>query len=521
MPRFRFLGPLEVQIRDQWRDISTPKWRSLLAVLLANVGQVISADALVGEVWGYQDPPDLAVNLISIYALRLRQLMGDADGSLLAVRPAGYQLRIGPADTDAQVFQALVRDSQRTLAASDPRSAARLAREALALWRGRPFADVPASPLLERETATLTEQRIYVTELRVTAELACRELRTAETVDELRLLLTAHPFREGLWVLLMQSLAYAGRHAEALEAYGQAKAIISDQFGTGPGPELRNFYGKLLAADSAAARGILSCPGTALPEPLPSTADDPARDRRINGPTRRPRPTPEPRNVASPEDFGRELTAARACAGLTAAEVARTAGITGGQMKAYLAGLDRPLRTAAGMRTLRAVLAACGITTAEDILAWTDALIRAWPETGPSPLAARSRIGTGGSGQAAPVPDAPGFGLCPDPLAARTEEEFVTALADYRVWAGKPSFREMQQACGGRFSAATMCTALRNRSKLPSQQLVCAIVQACGGTPGHLENFVTAWRRLQPRQRDGRPASPPGRRTLYSIPDTA
>jgi DNA-binding SARP family transcriptional activator len=514
MPGFRVLGPFEVQIRDQWRRIDTPQWRSLLAVLVANADRIMSADDLAGEVWGYRDRPDLAINLISIYALRLRQLLGDADGSLLVSYPPGYRLRIEPIATDAQVFQTLVHDSRQSLAGGDLRGAARQARQALALWRGHPFADVSASPLLDREAATLTSQRIYAIELRVTAELGCRELQPAETVDELRLLLSGDPLREGLWVLLMQALAYAGRHEEALEAYEQARAVISTQAGTGPGTELCNFYGKLLAADSAALRGTLSCPRTPVPEPVPRKAGgaDPIPQR--------PRGVPEPGRIASPEDFGRELTAAQTRARLTVPEVACTAEITITQMDAYLAGCDLPPRTAAGMRTLRAVLGACGITAADDTLDWIEALFRAWPEADLSRPGAPSRMGIAGSAQPAPVPDAPGFSLCPDPLAARDAEQFVKALAAYRVWAGKPSFREMQRACGGLYSSAAMCTALGSK-KLPTQQMVRVVVQGCGGTADHLENFVTAWRRLQGSQHDGRPANRPTGRTLYPVPDTA
>jgi hypothetical protein len=78
--------------------------------------------------------------------------MGDADGSLLRTRAPGYQLRLGEADSDLQVFEALVQDGRRALAASDAQGAAGLLAEALALWRGSPLADVPPTPLVEAET---------------------------------------------------------------------------------------------------------------------------------------------------------------------------------------------------------------------------------------------------------------------------------------------------------------------------------------------------------------------------------
>src|SRR5579863_3564701 len=123
MMRFRLLGPLEVRAGEDWKEIGAPKWRSLLAVLLIKAGQVVPVDVLISELW--QDAaPDTAANLVSIYVLRLRRLMDDTDGSLLRTRAPGYQLRLGEADSDAQVFEALVRDGRRALATGDAEGAA-------------------------------------------------------------------------------------------------------------------------------------------------------------------------------------------------------------------------------------------------------------------------------------------------------------------------------------------------------------------------------------------------------------
>ena len=79
------------------------------------------------------------------------------DSSLLVTRAPGYQLRVGPADTDALVFEAMVRDGRRAFAAGDPEGAASQLTEALMLWHGRPLADVPPTPLVEAEAERLAE----------------------------------------------------------------------------------------------------------------------------------------------------------------------------------------------------------------------------------------------------------------------------------------------------------------------------------------------------------------------------
>jgi DNA-binding SARP family transcriptional activator/tetratricopeptide (TPR) repeat protein len=268
MMRFRLLGPVEVRAGEDWRGIGAPKWRSVLAALLIHPGQIVSADTLIGELWR-DEPPARAANLVSIYVLRLRRLMDDPDGHLLVTRAPGYLLRVAGDDTDALLFEAMVRDGRRAFAAGDPEGAARRLTEALGLWYGRPLADVPPTPLVEAEAERLSELRLGADELRITAELALGGHDQA--VAGLRRLLADHPLREGLWLLLMRALDGAGRHAEALEAYGQARDAISGQLGVDPGAELRQLHADLLAKDTAPAgvitAGVLNPPAEPAPEP--------------------------------------------------------------------------------------------------------------------------------------------------------------------------------------------------------------------------------------------------------------
>jgi DNA-binding SARP family transcriptional activator len=241
------LGPLEVRTERGWSGINAAKWRSLLAVLLLNPGQVVSTDRLIMELWG-DKPPAKAGNLVSIYVHRLRRLIGDADGRMLVTRAPGYQILLGPEDLDTQRFAALTAAGANELSTGEARHAAELLSEALALWRGRALADVAPSALVNAEADRLEESRLDAQLLRIEADLRCG--RHAQVVVELQRLIIDHQLREGLWVLLIRALRGAGRHAEALEVYAQARTVIADELGVDPGAELQHLYQQMLAADT-------------------------------------------------------------------------------------------------------------------------------------------------------------------------------------------------------------------------------------------------------------------------------
>jgi DNA-binding SARP family transcriptional activator len=300
MMRFRLLGPLEVWAGEDWQGIGAPKWRSVLAALLVNAGQIVPADVLINEVWG-ETPPAKAGNLISIYVLRLRRLLGDTDSTLLVTRAPGYLLRLAPGDTDVQVFESLVREGGRAYAAGDPERAAAQLAEALALWRGSPLADVPATALVDTEARRLADLRLDAAELRIKAELACGS--HAQVIPELRRLLADHSLRENLWLLLMQALDGAGRHAEALDVYGQARSVIAEELGVDPGAELRQFYARLLAEDEERASGTGDAPGSISAGAMPPSSGPP-RPSPAPAEAERPRSVPVPAQLpADVADF--------------------------------------------------------------------------------------------------------------------------------------------------------------------------------------------------------------------------
>jgi len=269
---FRILGPLEVRADEGWTTIGAAKQRSVLATLLLRPGEPVSTDVLIDEVWP-EKPPAKAANLVSVYMHHLRRRIGDADGRVLVTRAPGYQLVLGPGDLDADRFAGLVIEGRQALAAGAPDRAVDLLSEALEMWRGPALADVPATSLVAAEADRLGQSRLEAQVLRAEASLACG--RFAQVLPEVRRLLADHPLQEKLWALQMRALYGAGRQAEALEVYEQARTKIADELGVDPGAELRQLYHQLLNGEDLQSAMPAAATGPA-PAPAPVPAQLPA-----------------------------------------------------------------------------------------------------------------------------------------------------------------------------------------------------------------------------------------------------
>src|SRR5215207_2163646 len=238
---FRLLGPLEMLERDRVLMVGGGKQRALLAVLLLHANEVVSTDRLLDDVWG-SSPPATAAKSIQLYVSRLRKEIPDGR---LVTRPPGYVLRVGRDELDLEVFERLRREARGV----PPEAAAEKLREALALWRGPPLADLAYEPFAQVEIARLEELRLAALEERIDADLAAG--RHADLVGELRARIAEHPLRERLRAQLMLALYRSARQAEALEAYQCARRELLDELGLEPCEALKRLERAILEQDPA------------------------------------------------------------------------------------------------------------------------------------------------------------------------------------------------------------------------------------------------------------------------------
>ena len=244
---FGLLGPLVV--RDGGRDVpvSAPRQRVLLAALLLSGDRVVSLDALAETLWD-TEPPTGARGALHSAVQRLRSALGPSGAELIETRPPGYVMKVGDRRLDVRDFGVLAARGHACAEAGDWARAASLLREALALWRGEPLADIPSQLLRDREVPPIEDQRLRALAARIDADMRLR--RHAEVVPELRQLVAAHPLREQFHAQLMLSLYCSGRQADALAAYQDVRRLLADKLGLDPGPALRLLHQRILAADS-------------------------------------------------------------------------------------------------------------------------------------------------------------------------------------------------------------------------------------------------------------------------------
>ena len=246
---YGLLGPFRV-LDDKGAEVqpSAPKVHTLLALLLLNRGQPVSADRIADALWG-DKPPRSAPNLVHGYVRDLRRQLGKQGISTVT---GGYRLDVPRGSVDAFRFEDLVR--------------VRRFSEALALWRGPALLEWAEQPWARAIATRFEEERLAALEARLTQDIDAG--LASLVMGEIGALVEEYPLRERWRVLLVKALNAAGRQAEALEAYAQARRYLIDEVGLEPGAELRAVEAAVLAQDPTL---LPAPPRPAAAPPLPVT----------------------------------------------------------------------------------------------------------------------------------------------------------------------------------------------------------------------------------------------------------
>jgi DNA-binding SARP family transcriptional activator len=248
----RVLGPLQVVHPTGPVPLKGLRQRAVLAVLVIEAGRVLSSDQLAELVWDGAPPQQAQVSLQAYISKLRRALEPDRDGrsrpwEVLVTRPPGYVLAVEPGVIDAVRFERACDEAADALRAGRPAEALGLLDEGLGWWRGEPYADFVFAGFARNEIARLTELHWRALEDRADARLALGRHR--DVVADLESLVRQAPLRERLRGQLMLALYRSGRQADALACLHEGRAVLVDELGLDPGPDLRRLERAILEHD--------------------------------------------------------------------------------------------------------------------------------------------------------------------------------------------------------------------------------------------------------------------------------
>lgn len=259
--------------------------RLALLALLAVESRGLSRDKLIGYLWPENDAKR-ARNLLSVSLYVLRGSFGEE-----ALLSPGDDVRL-----NRECIRADVAEFEQAIERGDHEAAVKL--------YGGPFLDgffLPDSREFELWADRQRERlaRMYAGALEALANEADVSGDARGAVKWWKRRVAHDRFDSRVTVRLMRALEAAGNRAAALELADVHAALLREEFGTEPAPEVSELAERLRDGPAAASPSL-----AADPEPAEPAADPPAE-----------RAPPEPRPVDGPPSVARRTPAVRVAAG--------------------------------------------------------------------------------------------------------------------------------------------------------------------------------------------------------------
>ena len=233
--RFAVFGGPRVWRDGVELDLGPPQRRLLLTLLMLAGGDAVSTDLVVETLWE-DDPPGTALNVVHRHVGQLRrtlepELTSRQPGSYVAAAGNGYRL-VSQRRATSTCWSCGC--SCPVIATGRGRSSARPRR-----WprrcRRRHDADHGVSAGSDRGGSgggraggRRARRMPCVTSMR--PDGCCQRSRRSRH---------DHPFDEPLQAALIRTLVVAGRRADALAHFGTVRALMDEELGLEPGPELQ------------------------------------------------------------------------------------------------------------------------------------------------------------------------------------------------------------------------------------------------------------------------------------------
>jgi DNA-binding SARP family transcriptional activator/tetratricopeptide (TPR) repeat protein len=219
---------------DTELDLGPPQRRLLLTLLMVAARGAVGMDLIIETLWE-RDPPDTAVNVVHRHIGQLRRLLepeltNREPGSYVAAAGTGYRLNVSASELDLLEVRAL-------LAEKDPSSVER----AVGLAAHRAGSRLPPTLTMEGLLAPWEADRVAAGIAAATRATSLGDIGGARRLlPAIQGIAHDHPFDEPLQAALVSTLVATGRRADALAHYAAVRALMDEELGLEPGPELQS-----------------------------------------------------------------------------------------------------------------------------------------------------------------------------------------------------------------------------------------------------------------------------------------
>jgi len=236
------LGPLTLAVDGE--DVALrPAQRRVLATIAAAGSQGIDTNAIIERLW-LDNKPAHARTSVQVHISGIRRVaptLIQTDGTRYTLNP--------DVPLDSGRFVEVIEAARAAATNDDWDNVVDYSNEALAMWKGDPFAELIDDASARPEIVRLGERHLEIIELKMRALLSLG--RYSEALPELRALVTDHPLHERFCYQLMVALYRGGRQVEALRTYQALRTMLGEKIGIEPDPSLRMLEERILLQDPA------------------------------------------------------------------------------------------------------------------------------------------------------------------------------------------------------------------------------------------------------------------------------
>lgn len=240
------LGAVGAALDGHPLELPRARERVVLTALALAHPRPVRVDVLVAALWG--DGRRGSPQTVRSYISRLRHLVGP---ERITSSAGGYALAVPAEALDVHRAELLLDDAATALRAGDHDVARHVAEQALALWRGDPYAELD-TPAADAARTRLAQRHRHGVALLAEAYLGLG--LPARAADVLAPACAAASLDEPLWAAWIRALHADGRRDEALRRADEVRRTLSAELGIEPGSQVTEAHAALLRDEATGVR---------------------------------------------------------------------------------------------------------------------------------------------------------------------------------------------------------------------------------------------------------------------------